>query len=80
VKKHTKIYYDYFNYYGEFVSCEICGAEAVDIHHIESRGMGGSIEKDDIKNLIAVCRACHIEYGDKKDKIEFLKSIHLKNI
>jgi hypothetical protein len=32
--------------------------------------------KDNIKNLMALCRNCHIEYGDKKDKIEYLENIH----
>jgi len=36
--------------------CEYCGKKAVDIHHIQSRGQGGS---NDINNLIALCRKCH---------------------
>jgi hypothetical protein len=59
----------------------MCGKRAVDIHHIECRGMGGS-EKDDIKNIMAMCRNCHITYGDKKQYKELLKQRHdqrLKN-
>ncbi|NTU49575.1 MAG: HNH endonuclease [Desulfobulbaceae bacterium] len=44
---------------GEFIPCEVCGLPAVDLHHIESRGMGGSKTKDNPENLIALCRLCH---------------------
>lgn len=77
MKKHVKIYLDHFNLTGqEFIPCEVCGGQAVDIHHIEARGMGGSVAKDKIANLMAVCRECHIQYGDKKQYIDFLKNIH----
>ena len=54
VKKHTKVYMQFFDY-GEqdFVMCEMCQQDrAVDIHHIQGRGMGGSKEKDFIENLM----------------------------
>ena len=77
MRKHTKIYFDYFGYNGqEFIACEVCGSKAVDIHHIDSRGMGSSKEKDTINNLMAVCRSCHVEYGDKKQHLEFLITKH----
>ena len=77
MKKHTKIYMDYFGYVlDDFIGCEVCGARAVDIHHIENRGSGGSKSKDTIENLMALCRADHIRYGDVPDKVEWLKSIH----
>jgi hypothetical protein len=77
MKKHTKIYFDYFGH-GEqsFVPCEVCGMRANDIHHIEARGMGGSKEKDNIENLQALCRPCHINFGDKKQHMQFLRDIH----
>lgn len=79
MKSHVKVYMDYFGYVGDdFIPCEVCAARAVDIHHIDARGMGSSKTKDKIENLMAVCRKCHIEYGDKKDQIEFLKQIHIK--
>lgn len=78
MKNHVKIYFTRFNYSGdEFIPCEICGSKAVDIHHIDCRGMGNSgKEKDRIGNLMAVCRSCHLKYGDKKQYIEMLREIH----
>jgi formate-dependent nitrite reductase cytochrome c552 subunit len=38
--------------------------------------MGGSKEADRIENLMALCRSCHVEYGDKTDYKEMLKEIH----
>ena len=81
MRKHTQIYLQGMGYKKtDFVSCEVCDSQAVDIHHIEARGMGGSKDKDTIANLMGLCRQHHIEYGDKKQYKEFLKEIHLKNI
>ena len=44
---------------GERIMCEVCGYPAVDIHHIERKGMGGSKKADEIGNLMALCRLCH---------------------
>lgn len=44
---------------GDFIPCEVCGKEAVDIHHIQFRGMGGNTEMDNAENLIALCRSDH---------------------
>ena len=57
MKKHTKIYFKAHGYPPH--ACEVCGAEAVDIHHIEPKGMGGDPSKDVLENLIALCRSCH---------------------
>lgn len=79
MKKHTNIYLDYFGFNDtDFVPCEVCGKPATDIHHIEARGMGGSKTKDNIENLQALCRTCHIEYGDISYLKDMLKKIHKK--
>lgn len=77
MKKHTQIYLNHFNYdTSDFIPCESCGTKAVDIHHIESRGMGGTKNADIIDNLQALCRECHMKFGDKKEYKNWLKSIH----
>ena len=77
MKKHTKIYLQAMGYdITDFIPCEICEAKAVDIHHIEARGMGGSKTADREENLMGLCRRCHEEYGDKTQFKEILKEIH----
>lgn len=79
MKKHVRLYFDYFGHgVDSFIPCEVCGSRATDIHHIDCRGMGGSKSKDFIENLQALCRTCHLVYGDKKQYIEFLTDIHNK--
>ena len=79
MQKHTKIYINHFGYtLADFIPCEICGGQAVDIHHIEPKGMGGSKTKDYIENLIAVCRKHHEDCHNSKDFNETAKNIHLK--
>ena len=83
MKKHTKIYLDYFGYtVADFIPCEMCNAIATDIHHIDARGMGGDPQgkKDVIENLMALCRECHVELGDKVQHKEMLKTIHAKRM
>jgi 5-methylcytosine-specific restriction endonuclease McrA len=77
MKKHTKIYFDYFGYdQNSWIPCEMCGQTANDIHHIEARGMGGSKTKDIIENLQALCRKCHMNLGDKKEHKAMMKVVH----
>ncbi len=80
MQKYTKIYLDYFKLKpGEFVACEICGTQATEIHHIHNR----SHRKDllnDINNLMAICRTCHIKYGDIKKHKPLLIKIHKKKL
>jgi 5-methylcytosine-specific restriction endonuclease McrA len=77
VKNHTKVYLKAFGYdTNSWIACEVCGGTAVDIHHIESRGMGGSKIADTIENLMALCRPCHVAYGDIKEFKERLKATH----
>jgi len=80
MRKHTQIYLQGMGYdTTSFVPCEVCAGVGTDIHHIEARGMGGSKSADVIENLMALCRKCHIEYGDKKQYKQFLKDIHAKH-
>lgn len=77
MKKHTRIYLDEMRYDdADFIPCEMCGQKAVDIHHIWARGMGGSKTRDEISNLMALCRACHVEYGDKRQHRATLRMRH----
>lgn len=81
MKKHTKLYLDYFGYgIEDFIPCESCGAKAVDIHHIEARGMGGDKKADNINNLMALCRQCHLVMGDTKTHMTYLKSKHKEKL
>ena len=76
MKKYTKVYMNHFNFdVGDFIPCELCGTKATEIHHIEAR----SLRKDllnDVTNLMAVCRNCHIKFGDKKQYKNHLNQIH----
>jgi 5-methylcytosine-specific restriction endonuclease McrA len=77
MKNHTKVYFKAFGYdTNSWIACEVCGSTAVDIHHIESRGMGGSKHADTIENLMALCRTCHTAYGDIKEHKERLQATH----
>ena len=77
MKKHTMVYFKHFGYdISSFIDCEVCGRVGNDLHHIEARGMGGTKTKDVIENLQALCRPCHIKYGDKKQHMDFLIITH----
>lgn len=82
MKKHTKIYFDYFGVDYDpqtgWHDCksELSGLPAVDIHHIEARGMGGSKNADRIENLMALTREEHEKYGDVTEQKRMLKKAH----
>ena len=76
-------YMEFFMYYkGEFISSEISGEPAVDIHHIFPKGKGGdpSVKHDHIENLIALTRKEHELMGDKKHFRRFLFDMHRNRI
>ena len=84
MKPYTKIYFDFFNIdydistgYHDYIDCEVCKKQAVEIHHIIKKSQGG---KDNIENLIAVCRECHNRAHDETLKVKDLKRIHDINI
>ena len=61
---------DYYDYViDDVILCENCSKQAVDIHHIDARGLGGDPRgsKNQIENLIALCRSCHIKAETNKD-------------
>jgi 5-methylcytosine-specific restriction endonuclease McrA len=79
LKKHTKIYCDYFGILeNDYVACEYCHAQRMtDVHHITPRGMGGKNPRVDvISNLIGLCRDCHNLAEAKKISKEDLKRQH----
>lgn len=79
MRHHTKIYMDYFGYdESDFIPSELSGERAVDVNHIECKGMGGNPSKDKevIENLMAMTREEHILYGDKTQYKPFLKAAH----
>tara|TARA_R100000734_G_C3318950_1_gene113877 strand:- start:5066 stop:5350 length:285 start_codon:yes stop_codon:yes gene_type:complete len=81
VKKHIQLYHDVFDHQpGDWIGCEVCDSTAVDVHHINPRGMGGSSEKDTPENLMALCRECHILFGDKKKYKNLLTVMHREKI
>jgi 5-methylcytosine-specific restriction endonuclease McrA len=76
MQKHVKNYLKYFGYgIDDFVKCEVCSFEAVDLHHIIYRSQGGS---DGVENIIALCRDCHNAAHDCEITKEYLFDIHKK--
>ena len=81
MKKHVKIFLQNFGY-GEqdYIPCLKCGQKAVEIHHIEPRGMGGSKTKDNIENLVGLCRKCHIKAEHNKEFNKLVKQKHIRRL
>ena len=70
MKKYVKIYMYFHDYVlDDVILCEHCSKVAVDIHHIDARGLGGDPRghRNQIENLIALCRSCHIKAETNKD-------------
>ena len=73
---YKKVYIDYFDYcVQDVILCERCSNIAVDIHHLTFKSQGG---KDEISNLMALCRCCHDKAHSDKEFNETLKLIHEK--
>jgi hypothetical protein len=76
---HCKIYMSHFDYVTqEEILCEACNRKAVDIHHINGRGA----DKNNITNLIALCRKCHERaHGTKnyvpKEDFQYIHNVFL---
>jgi 5-methylcytosine-specific restriction endonuclease McrA len=80
VKSYTKAYFKAFGYtVADFIPCEVCSAKAVDIHHIEARSIAAE-KLNAMENLMALCRKCHVNYGDKKQHKDFLEQKHRETL
>ena len=74
MRKYAKIYLKAINEDTNdnniFIPCECCNKKATEIHHIlnKSRLIEHNIlyKKDNIENIMAICRECHVKYGDVK--------------
>ena len=71
MKKHIKIYTEAIN--STFIPCELCGATATDVHHIKYKSRGG---KDELSNLMGLCRNCHNKAHNEIIKEYELLRIH----
>jgi len=84
MQKHTKVYFQHFWITPwEFIPCEICWKEAVDLHHINKRSSFWKNRKhlqDRIENIIALCRKHHEDAEGKILSQEELNLIHIKNL
>lgn len=80
MKQYTATYLKYFGYStADFVPCEVCGAKAVDLHHLTPR----SLRKDlinKIDNLMALCREHHDQAGKDREFNDELRLIHRKKL
>lgn len=74
MKKYKKTYKEYFDLAeDENKMCEACNNKVVvDIHHVIFKSHNG---KDNIENLIGLCRVCHVEAHDNKEYNQHLKTI-----
>ena len=80
MKPYVKTYYKYFSYdVSDFIPCEVCGAKAVEVHHLEPKSIAKAKENF-IDNLIAVCRECHNQCHARRQFNEDAKLIHRKKL
>ena len=73
---------DFFNYEaGDFIPCEMCGSQAVDVHHLTKQSkFGKKKDKDFIENLCGLCRDCHIKADSDGMFNMFCRIRHLENV
>lgn len=78
MQEYTKVYLDSFGLdETDYVKCECCDNKATEIHHILTRKKLSS-HLIRIENLMAICRTCHEEYGDRIYLMAMLLTIHQK--
>lgn len=69
---HLKVYLNFFGLsYEEFIPCLLCNKKACEIHHIIPRSHVFKGDRDDIKNLAALCHECHFMIHNIKSPREF---------
>jgi len=74
---YVAIYMAAFGYGdADFIPSELSGERSNDLHHVICRGAGGTKKEDRVENLIALTRAEHEKYGDKKHCMSFLFERH----
>ena len=75
MQKHTKVVMEFYGYdISDFIPCFICGKQATEIHHIIPRSRVFGEKRDDIYNLIPICRLDHDKYSAKK-YVSFLQGL-----
>lgn len=73
-REHIKNYFEAHGLdIGDTLTCEVCSKPAVDIHHIQPKGMGGSKRLDGEENLIVLCRDCHNQAHESKLSKDYLR-------
>ena len=77
MKKYVRVYLDHFGYCeSDVIMCEVCKKErASEIHHVLSRSRRPDL-LNDIINLMAICRGCHVSFGDNNLYLDLLQNIH----
>ena len=77
MKKYKKIFADFWDIGEQDVFiCQGClSAKCVDFHHLQPKSQGG---KDEIINLIGLCRTCHDLAHSEKKFNQKLKEINKK--
>ena len=75
MQKHTKVYFKKLGFGDQDLPlCENCGSKSNDIHHLTFKSLGG---KNNIENLMALCRKCHNEAHSNRCFNNRLRKIHL---
>ena len=78
MQKHSKVYLKYFGYgQDDIIPCEVCGCNAVDIHHIYGR-IGHFA--NDISNIMALCRQDHDKAHNGTYTKKYLLELHLSKL
>ena len=74
MKGHVRIYFEHFGHgIDDIILCESCYMKADDIHHLKYRSQGG---KDEISNLMALCRDCHNDAHNEVHDRKYYQDIH----